>query len=453
MDIRNRLSIGFSILLIIGGVAPNEVLSNSQAIQVSPERALVDVPLTISVTGLEPQQPITLQASVTDVSQVVWSAQANFVADDNGTLDLKQSAPVSGSYTGADPMGLVWSMTPEGDKNKYTWPAFADPFIITFKASINGKVIATSQAERTCIADNVRREVVRNNGLFGTLYLPSGKGPHPAIILVSGSGGGLSERSAAIYAAHGYAALALAYFNYETLPKALINIPLEYFGKAIKYLQERRDIDGKRLAIMGGSRGGELSLLLGAYFPQFKAVIAMVPSGLVWSGIGGAPEDGVQPAWTYNGKAIPFMQGGENSDYNYMQEYNIRGEPMPLTPGFVKQIERNPESNKKATIPVERINGAVLMISGEDDQMWPSCRMAEISMERLRQNNFPYHYEHVCYPGAGHLIGIPFLPATCAGSKHPVAGSLFAYGGDAVSNEIASVNSWQKILDFLDKYL
>ena len=79
--------------------------------------------------------------------------------------------------------------------------------------------------------------------------------------------------------------------------------------------------------------------------------------------------------------------------------------------------------------------------------------MAEISMERLRQNNFPYHYEHVCYPGAGHLIGIPFLPATCAGSKHPVAGSLFAYGGDAVSNEIASVNSWQKILDFLDKYL
>ena len=213
MGIRNRLLVGFSILFIIGGIVPKEVLCNSQTIQVSPERALVDVPVTIRVTGLKPQQPITLQASVTDMSQVVWSAQVNFVADDNGTLDLKQSVPVSGSYTGADPMGLVWSMTPEGDKNKFTWPAFTDPFIITFKALINGEVVATSQAERTCIADNVRREVVRNNGLFGTLYLPSGKGPHPAIILVSGSGGGLSENRAAIYAAHGYAAFALAYFN------------------------------------------------------------------------------------------------------------------------------------------------------------------------------------------------------------------------------------------------
>ena len=52
----------------------------------------------------------------------------------------------------------------------------------------------------------------------------------------------------------------------------------------------------------------------------------------------------------------------------------------------------------RATIPVERINGPVLLISGEDDQMWPSRTLAEIAMERLRAHRHPYPDEHIAYP-------------------------------------------------------
>ncbi len=45
---------------------------------------------------------------------------------------------------------------------------------------------------------------------------------------------GLWEHAAALLASHGYAALALAYFGVEDVPKDLINIPLEYFGTALR---------------------------------------------------------------------------------------------------------------------------------------------------------------------------------------------------------------------------
>src|SRR3989304_3359183 len=57
------------------------------------------------------------------------------------------------------------------------------------------------------------------------------------------------------------------------------------------------------IGIMGGSRGGDLALLLGATFPEFKAVVGNVPSGIVHAGIsgGGLEETYRRPAWTYRG--------------------------------------------------------------------------------------------------------------------------------------------------------
>ncbi len=415
---------------------------------------MFDVPLSIRLSGLRRQQRLTIRSTV--AAGGIWQAEATFEADSSGIIDLGKHAPVSGSYTDTDAMGLVWSATlcdtPQDTASSVSDPVA--PIHITFDALANGHVIATATAERQALADGVRREVVRDNGLFGTLFIPDSAGPHPAVTIVSGSGGGLFEPLAALYAAHGYAGFALAYFNYEALPKALTNIPLEYFETGIEYLQARDDIDDERLAITGGSRGGELSLLLGSQFPQFKTVIAMVPSGLVWGGFGGPPEDGVQPAWLRHGEAVPFMDGeADPDDYSYTQAYRERGQGIPGTPGFVKRMEKDAERVRKATIPVERIQGPVLMISGEDDQMWPSTRLAEVSMQRLRDHDFVYPYEHVSYPGAGHTIGVPYFPTTVVESKHPVNGVLYAFGGDPRSNMIAAVDSWQKALGFLGQHL
>ena len=50
-----------------------------------------------------------------------------------------------------------------------------------------------------------------------------------------GAAGGIMEIRAALLAAHGFAAMALAFFNFEDLPKELNDVQLEYFQVMRKY--------------------------------------------------------------------------------------------------------------------------------------------------------------------------------------------------------------------------
>ena len=424
---------------------------NVPRFDISPLRGMVDAPLKIRLTGMQPGDLVTVRSSIADG---IWTAEASFAVGADGAIDLEEQAPVSGSYSTVDSMGLIWSASLQASQESLARLSNLEPFAITFDAASGGNVLASASVVREQVPVGVRREVVREDGLFGTLFVPPNDGPHPAVMLVSGSGGGLDEGLASLFAAHGIAGFTLAYFNYEALPKALVNIPLEYFETGIEFLRAHPMIDGNRLAIAGASRGGELSLLLGSVFSQFKAVVAWVPSGLVWGGFGGAREDGVQPAWLLKGQPVPFMDGDIHpDDYRYTVSYRRRGEGIPMTPGFLAQMNRYPDRVRQATIPVERINGAVLLISGEDDQMWPSTRMAEISMARLREHNFPHPYEHLSYSGAGHAVGTPYWPQTMTEVRHPVDGVLYAFGGNPESNAHATVDSWRRVKHFLRENL
>ncbi len=105
------------------------------------------------------------------------------------------------------------------------------------------------------------------------------------------------------------------------------------------------------------------------------------------------------------------------------------------------------------TIPVEKTNGAILLISGDDDEMWCSTPFAAAVMQRLEQFNFPHAYEHLHYKGAGHLILMPYVPTTITASGHPLRQAVFAYGGNPKDGAFANVDSWQKTLRFLDAHL
>jgi dienelactone hydrolase len=269
--------------------------------------------------------------------------------------------------------------------------------------------------------------------------------------MLSGSGGGLNEHRAALIAARGYAALALAYFNYEDLPKVLIEIPLEYFETAIHWLQARPTIDADRIAVMGGSRGGELSLLLGATFPAVKAVVAYVPSGYLWAGIG-TPDDNGKGAWTHHGKTLPHIPQAEALRVKPPTGESNFDAPTSLTPIFLASLAALPETSA-VTIPVEKINGAVLLISGDDDQMSPSTPMSETVIERLREHNFPHPFQHLRYPDAGHLILTPYIPTTITATGHPLRKSYFAYGGTPQGGAFANADSWANLFRFLDENL
>jgi dienelactone hydrolase len=311
------------------------------------------------------------------------------------------------------------------------------PLTVTFSAAVDGQEVATANHIRLGMAAGVRRVEARERGLVGTLFLSPDDGPHPGVIVLGGSSGGMREPLAALLASHGCAALALAYFGAEGLPPQLADIPLEYFETALDWMAARPEVSGERCALLGTSRGAELALLLGATFPQVGAVIAYAPSGVLWGAVG-APG----PAWTYRGEPLPVVPDRVPSELD--AAISAR-EPISAAEWYLHNLA-DEAALEPATIAVERIAGPVLLISGEDDQMWPSTLMAERIMRRLVEHRFAWPYRHLCYPDAGHLLGPPWHPMTVNIRRHPTVGLTFAYGGTPLGQSRANADSWEHVL-------
>ena|ERR1019366_4988124 len=111
-------------------------------------------------------------------------------------------------------------------------------------------------------------------------------------------------------------------------------------------------------------------------------------------------------------------------------------------------------SMERATIRVERIKGAVLLISGRDDHVWNSSGMSEKVMARLQRNQFPYVYKHLSYDDAGHAIGRPYTSTMDLNdTRHPLTGRIMPFGGTPDGTARAREDSWRQVLVFLDEHL
>lgn len=272
----------------------------------------------------------------------------------------------------------------------------------------------------------MKKTAIRENGLVGTLFCQGA--PTSAIIVLGGSSGGLQEARAEKLAEEGFAALALAYFAVEDLPPRLNRIPLEYFEKAIQTLREM--LSCERIGLWGISRGAELSLILGTLFPdQIHSIAAHVPSSAVF----GAFEDFSSPAWLYRGRPI-----APNAPFAYMQ--GAAGEcentAIAITPSFLNSMA-DKAAFDLAAICVEKLKCPLLLISAEDDQMWPSTLFASQIIDRLKRFNSPIFYSHLSYPGVGHS------PSKGSIGFHPIMKRWFAYGGNPIDNASAAVD-WRK---------
>jgi dienelactone hydrolase len=422
---RNRVSftgIGLAVsLLATAGFG-----RQTARFDISPETALVDERLHVALDGLKPNEEVTIRV---DGNRGVFHSSATARADERGHLDV------------ADPMRLVWSATGE---RRVGGPLFSamQPWIFTAEA--DGRVLATRTIERRAFAENVRVVPVRERGLVGTAFYPPGSGPHPAMIVLPGSQGGIPGPGAHAggLASRGYLVLALAYFNAEGLPPLLQNIPLEYFATAVEWLKSQSSVDPARIGVLGTSRGGELALLLGATYPSaFRVVVANVPSSVVWPGLS---DDTAAPAWTLNGKPVPGMRGGFTP-----ADLSLSGRER-----FLRRLH-DKAAVARAEIEVERIGGPLLLFSGKDDQLWPSDLFAERVVKRLEAHHFTHPVEHYSYENAGHQITRPFVPTFDVREVriHPVTRRPNMAGGTPEGQARANEDSWEKLLAFLDKYL
>jgi dienelactone hydrolase len=422
-------------------------------IVVDQQTAPIDAPVAIELRGFPSRRPVSLTATETFPSGSRWQAQATFITDENGRIDVSNQAPVSGSYDGVAPMGLFWSMARlPGEASPPPADAMMRPFRVRLEAMSAEGVGAAKELERVVAAPGVTRQEIRTAGLVGTLFLPPGDGRFPALIVVSGGGGAIEEFKAAVLASHGYAALALAYFAQPGLPRGLVNIPLEYFETAIAWVRAQPWFSDRLLAVWGDSRGGELALLLGATFPEIGAVMAWVPSGVLFWALGLAEPGDTRPraAWTFYGEPLPFLQ--ENNAAGDPEPIVEPGRPVAFAPFYRSQL-RDRRAVERATIPVEKIRGPVQLVSGTDDQMWPSSDLADIALRRLEAHRHPFPFRHLKYPGAGHMILVPYWPLTQAriymmqveGSR----GVQLLQGGSVKADAEAGIEAWRDSLAFL----
>ena len=220
-------------------------------------------------------------------------------------------------------------------------------------------------------------------------------GKRPLLVGLGGGEGGnawASERwtpQRERFLDQGYALLALGYFGTPNSPEKLDRISLDGVHAAILKAAQDPRVDGRCIAIVGGSRGAELALLLASHYPDIKAVVAIVPGSAVFPSLTDAM---TTPGFSLNDQSLPFvpMTWGATPD---LLVGNLRG--------AFETIMRDEAAMQRAAIAVEKINGPVQFVSASRDEMWPSKEMADAMMQRLESNAFRHPFEHLVVQG-GH---------------------------------------------------
>jgi dienelactone hydrolase len=431
-------------------------MSSVVAVTVDPERALFDAPVRIHIAGCPPGARIRLRLRAETLHA---ESAAEYRADAYGGVDLATAAPIAGNYSKNDPMGLFWSA--RFDEGAGVLPmmetlARLEPIAYTLHVEAVDLHIGSTSFARGVLDKGVTRVPVRDGRIRGAFFSRGDATACPAVVILGGSDGGNTfEYVAALLAARGFAALALAYFAYDDLPQDLVEIPLEYFAEAIAWLRARPEVGGNRVGVLGMSRGGELALLLGATLPDVATVVALMPSALTGGGLGRNPASMARAAWTLAGKPLAFIP--PRFDPDAMKAFGdamATGAPFAMARGFSRLLEGAGPAFEAATIPVERTSGPILLMSGGDDQVWPSTRFAELALDRLRVHGFAYASEHLSYPEAGHFACLPpYVPTSVTWSKHPQVPMNLEMGGTPQANAHASADAWPRIIDFLRQHL
>jgi dienelactone hydrolase len=398
---------GLAVLLALlcAGCSSGSASTQHVTLAAGTAAAAFDSPVHVTVSGLPPGEPVTVQAQTHDDLNRLWESQAEFRATAAGTLNLATAVPVSGSYHVADAAGLLWSLHPA-----YTTSPAAQfipkgtGFSVTMRVLADGHVEAATTLRRE-MTPPASVQTVHRDGFASTLFAaPTARPGAPAIVIIGGGDGGEETLLADGLALAGYPALALGYFKEPGLPPCLCSIPLEYFARAVGWLRAQPAAKGRPVVLIGDSDGADAVLLIASYEPHLAdAIVANSPGYLVLGADGGPPGSA---AWTFHGK--------------------------PLTTG--------------ALIPVADIRVPVLLSDGGQDLIGRSAPSATEIIQELRHSADRAPYINLYYPGAGHIAAgfPPDFPYSAIALGTP-------RGGSEQANALAAERFWAKMIAFLTR--
>ncbi len=414
-------------------------LSGEITLTVTPETALVDVPITARLSGLTIGQQVTLSASTTDANDVLFTSHGVFMANTEGVIDTSKIAPISGTYSIVESSGLLWSMRANSGArwaNLFSWHERE----ILIEAKIDKDKTIQKSITRIYPWANISNKSIDLDGFVGDLWLPESEQDLPLILNLGGYGSNTQLAKASLLAARGFAVLDLVYHGQKPLPQALEKIPLEYAKTAIDWASKQDGVDGTRIGVLGTSKGAEYALLLASTYPEIKAVVAVTPSSVSWAGIN-PRSPFTQSSWTYQGQNIPFIPAKVGLSGLWRGVQFAIGKPVAFHDSYASGLE-NKDNAEKAAIAVENITGPILLISGSDDQVWPAKFMGDVMIERLAKTQFSYGYRHINFEKAGHSFPWSQWPQGSGNSGR------FIHGGEPEFTQKAGRRAWVETIHF-----
>ena len=267
------------------------------------------------------------------------------------------------------------------------------------------------------------------------------------ILIVPGSGGGfIKDESLYGLAFEGHPLVSIAYFGEKQLPKQIEKIPLEYLDSIVKW--GRKNFMNRKIVMIGISKGAEYSLLYESQYNCLDGLICYSPSSFVFPNHVKVKKGKImQSSWTYKNEEVPFAELDQFSTPAGKVVYKDYIEPL-----FETELEKS-----KSLIKVENIKCPILLLSGEDDLVWPTTRMAKLMEKKILKDKPKSKFKHKSYPNCGHQFFWfnKERPTKITDSQSMrltgIKKHRFLYGGTMEGTINAMVDSRLEVLKFLDE--
>lgn len=457
--------IGSLLIGVLGSSATviwfSEEAGASERLSVSvemPDSLYTETP-RFRVAGVRPGAAIRIRLRHVDEGGATWESWGQFSADMRGQVDPWTAPSMQGTYLGVDPHGLWWSMRPAGVEDHRVFQVSATnpshmmgspagsrlaPWEYTLHVETAEQIVASRRIIRRRLAKSVCVEDLSSGRVRGIWFKGRCGAPSKgAILIVTGSGGSIERSYAPLLASEGFDVLAVASFNWPGRPTGLHRLDLEYFRDALDRLREGSG--WQRVAVQGGSRGGELALILGSYFPERVAgVVGISANSHVFAGSGNNLDWDV-PAYTRNGIALKFGRLGTFDELKALSTDHLGR--INWAEAYERPVVAR--GSDRFAIAVERIEGPILLICGASDAIW-NCRSGgDRILNRLRLHGRQHHLEHLVFREVGHVIQPPHSVTSLASSfYHPLFGTLAEAGGKPDATGSAAPVAWAALLRF-----
>ncbi|KAL2102599.1 hypothetical protein ACEWY4_001767 [Coilia grayii] len=422
---------------------PSSSMAVCPVLSAQPTRALVDEKLQIVARNLRPRQEVTLYSIHHTEDKDCWEAYGHYISDEHGSVSVTEDASTGGTYTGVEPMGLLWSMHPiPGSRHglRLRKRDIMSPMVVNIsifsghmtQGFSEKDALATVVTERWYLAPGVQRVDVRERGVKGTLFIPPGPGPFPAVLDMWGGGGGLVEYRAALLASHGFVTMALEYLSADE--HRTHDIGTEYFEKSYQLLHSHPQVCPGRVAVLGLSFGAAVTFTLAAYSKTAQPQCCVCISGTH-----------VYPLNKSSSELQDRMN--RNTAKAYLDENNHLVAKYTILP-----IPTEPELK----VHVGQIKCPLMIVVGQDDQNWATVESTEDIQQMMERSGNGHLLTVLSYPGAGHLIEPPYTPHVRFSNfitQHNKQKVLMLWGGQTKPHADAQEDSWNKILLFLHTHL